>query len=254
VRAERQPKECAVHRRARPPAKEPERHELVGEAAGQLVGYHRVGAANRLPSARRGTAVGANRAVGLAETRGQVGTARVEKVQVLAACDGGHVRHLIHGEEAVTEARRASADGEGAVGRWLLEQHELLAPDDDAGQPGGNLCRFTGPKSAEQQTGKRPWFYAKRNVGVAANALCQPVVEEAFANERFMKEQQLTCGNTKEYVYPYTRGDKKVSGHCRELAGPRGSRGSNAKVEDVQDVATQPEADEERKHQDTERH
>lgn len=90
----------------------------------------------------------------------------------------------------------------------------------NAGKPGGNLCRLTGPKSAEEQTGKRPWFYDKRRVGRAANALCGPVVEEAFSNEKFLKEQELACGKNREYVYPYKRGSKKVSGHCRELAGP----------------------------------
>jgi hypothetical protein len=91
--------------------------------------------------------------------------------------------------------------------------------DDDAGRPGDNLCRFTGPKSAEEQTGKRPWFYDKRRVGQAANALCGPVVEEAFSSEKFRKEQEIACGD-KEYVYGYKRGDKRVKAHCRELAGP----------------------------------
>eukprot|EP01043_Picozoa_sp_COSAG02_P048731 COSAG02_NODE_4818_length_4941_cov_1.653862_4_plen_403_part_00 len=90
----------------------------------------------------------------------------------------------------------------------------------DAGKPGDNLCRLTGPKSAQEQTGKRPWFYDKRRVGRAANALCGPVVEEAFSNEKFLKEQELVCGKDREYVYPYKRGGKKVTGHCRELAGP----------------------------------
>ena len=92
--------------------------------------------------------------------------------------------------------------------------------ESDAGKPGDNLCRLTGPKSAEEQTGKRPWFYDKRRVGRAANALCGPVVEEAFSNEKFRKEQELACGKSKEYVYPYKRGAKRISGHCRELAGP----------------------------------
>jgi hypothetical protein len=88
-----------------------------------------------------------------------------------------------------------------------------------AGKAGTNLCRWTGTAKAEQQTGKRPWFYTDKNVGRSGVALCKPGVEEVFQSKEFLKEQELACGKTKEWVYPYQRGKHKVKGHCRELAG-----------------------------------
>ena len=118
----------------------------------------------------------------------------------------------------------------------------LNDPENDAGKPGDNLCRFTGPKSAEENTGKRPWFFDKRRVGVAANSLCQPVVEEAFASDTFTKEQKLACGSDKQYVYPYKRGDKKVAAHCRELAGPTKEKVARNKAYDYSSTTEQKHA------------
>ena len=118
----------------------------------------------------------------------------------------------------------------------------LNDPENDAGKPGDNLCRFTGPNSAEENTGKRPWFFDKRRVGVAANSLCQPVVEEAFASDTFTKEQKLACGSDKQYVYPYKRGDKKVAAHCRKLAGPTKEKVARNKAYDYSSTTEQKHA------------
>ena len=41
-----------------------------------------------------------------------------------------------------------------------------------AGQPGTNLCHFTGVASSEKQRGKRPYFYKEKNVGRVGVDLC----------------------------------------------------------------------------------
>ena len=49
-----------------------------------------------------------------------------------------------------------------------------------AGQPGTNLCRFTGVASSEKQRGKRPYFYKEKNVGRVGVDLCAKAVEDAL--------------------------------------------------------------------------
>ena len=44
--------------------------------------------------------------------------------------------------------------------------------DIKAGQPGTNLCRFTGVASSEKQRGKRPYFYG-RGAGAASGGHTQ---------------------------------------------------------------------------------
>ena len=94
-------------------------------------------------------------------------------------------------------------------------KRRLGDPDTKAGRPGTNLCRFTGEAKGEVQTGKRPSFYTKKNVGRAGVALCADLVKEAWNDPAFLKEQQRVCGDDRQYVFPYKRKGKTVKGHCR---------------------------------------
>ena len=100
-------------------------------------------------------------------------------------------------------------------------KRRLGDPDTAAGRPGTNLCRFTGEAKGEVQTGKRPSFYTKKNVGRAGVALCADLVKEAWNDPAFLKEQTRVCGDDREYVFPYKRKGKTVKGHCRKLDAPR---------------------------------
>ena len=51
-------------------------------------------------------------------------------------------------------------------------KRRLMDIEIKAGQPGTNLCRFTGVASAEKQRGKRPYFYKEKNVGRVGVDLC----------------------------------------------------------------------------------
>ena len=51
--------------------------------------------------------------------------------------------------------------------------------------------------------------------------LCTAAVEKAWKDPEFLAEQRRVCGDTKEYVNPYTRKSGKVKGHCRNLHAPR---------------------------------
>ena len=93
--------------------------------------------------------------------------------------------------------------------------------DIKAGQPGTNLCRFTGVASSEKQRGKRPYFYKEKNVGRVGVDLCAKAVEDAWKDPAFLKEQRRICGDDKEYVFPYKRKSGTVKGHCRNLHAPR---------------------------------
>ena len=55
-----------------------------------------------------------------------------------------------------------------------------------AGQPGTNLCRFTGVASSEKQRGKRPYFYKEKTVGRAGVDLCKKAVEDAWNDPAFL--------------------------------------------------------------------
>ena len=92
-------------------------------------------------------------------------------------------------------------------------KRRLMDIDIAAGQPGTNLCRFTGVASADKQRGKRPYFYKEKNVGRAGVDLCAKLVQDAWNDPAFLAEQ-------KEYVFPYTRKSGKVKGHCRNLHAP----------------------------------
>ena len=89
-----------------------------------------------------------------------------------------------------------------------------------AGQPGTNLCRFTGVASSEKQRGKRPYFYKEKTVGRAGVDLCRKAVEDAWNDPAFLAEQRRVCGDDKEYVFPYKRKSGTVKGHCRNLHAP----------------------------------
>ena len=89
-----------------------------------------------------------------------------------------------------------------------------------AGQPGTNLCRFTGVASSEKQRGKRPYFYKEKTVGRVGVDLCAKAVEDAWKDPAFLEEQRRICGDDKEYVFPYKRKSGTVKGHCRNLHAP----------------------------------
>jgi hypothetical protein len=99
-------------------------------------------------------------------------------------------------------------------------RRRLMDEDEAAGRASGNLCAFTGPNSAEYNTGKRPWAFSKRKVGLAANTLCQPGVREAWDDPAHIAEERRVCGD-RNWVYGYKRGDKRVKAHCRKLSGPQ---------------------------------
>ena len=92
--------------------------------------------------------------------------------------------------------------------------------DIKAGQPGTNLCRFTGVASSEKQRGKRPYFYKEKTVGRVGVDLCAKAVEDAWKDPAFLEEQRRICGDDKEYVFPYKRKSGTVKGHCRNLHAP----------------------------------
>ena len=99
-------------------------------------------------------------------------------------------------------------------------QRRLRDEEEPAGRAGRNNCRLTGPATAEYNKGKRPWAFSKRKVGRAANLLCEPVVQDAWDDPEHIAEERRLCGD-RNYVYPYTRGGKRVKGHCRKLSGPQ---------------------------------
>ena len=99
-------------------------------------------------------------------------------------------------------------------------RRRLMDEDEAAGRASGNLCAFTGPNSAEYNTGKRPWAFSKRKVGLAANTLCQPGVKEAWVDPAHIAEERRVCGD-RNWVYGYKRGDRRVKAHCRKLSGPQ---------------------------------
>eukprot|EP01043_Picozoa_sp_COSAG02_P076639 COSAG02_NODE_16379_length_1088_cov_2.032356_2_plen_147_part_00 len=71
----------------------------------------------------------------------------------------------------------------------------LMDIDVKAGQPGTNLCRFTGVASSEKQRGKRPYFYKEKNVGRVGVDLCAKAVEDAWKDPEFLAEQRRICGD-----------------------------------------------------------
>ena len=99
-------------------------------------------------------------------------------------------------------------------------QRRLRDEEEPAGRAGRNNCRQTGPASAEYNKGKRPWAFSTRRVGRAANLLCEPVVRDAWEDTEHVAEERRLCGD-RNWVYPYTRGGKRVKGHCRKLSGPQ---------------------------------
>ena len=100
-------------------------------------------------------------------------------------------------------------------------KRRLKDVEEPAGRPGTNLCPYTGEMKADYQTGKRPWAFTKKKLGSkTARRICKPVAKEAWSDPEFLAEQKRVCGD-REYVYPYTRGGKKVQGHCRKLSGPQ---------------------------------
>eukprot|EP01051_Picozoa_sp_SAG22_P017434 SAG22_NODE_2688_length_2310_cov_1.572139_5_plen_144_part_01 len=90
-------------------------------------------------------------------------------------------------------------------------QRRLRDEETPAGKAGRNNCRLTGPATAEYNKGKRPWAFSKRKVGPAANALCAPVVQDAWNDPQHIAEERRLCGD-RNYVYPYTRKGKRVKG------------------------------------------
>eukprot|EP01046_Picozoa_sp_COSAG06_P007662 COSAG06_NODE_377_length_16646_cov_21.984589_2_plen_251_part_00 len=70
-------------------------------------------------------------------------------------------------------------------------------------------------------TGKRPGYYNKRNISANAVRLCKKLVDEAWSDPAFLKEEKIACGDDKKWVFAHQRGDKRVKGHCRKLNAPR---------------------------------
>ena len=69
--------------------------------------------------------------------------------------------------------------------------------------------------------GKRPSYFTKKNVGTAAVRLCKDIIDDAWSDPAFLKEQRLVCGNDKQWVFTHKRGNKTVAGHCRNVAARR---------------------------------
>ena len=95
----------------------------------------------------------------------------------------------------------------------------LNDPEANAGKPGTNLCRYAGDD--KQMTGKRPGYYNKRNISANAVRLCKKLVDEAWSDPAFLKEEKIACGDDKRWVFAHQRGDKRIKGHCRKLNAPR---------------------------------
>jgi hypothetical protein len=95
----------------------------------------------------------------------------------------------------------------------------LNDPETAAGKPGTNLCRYAGDD--KQMTGKRPGYYNKRNISANAVRLCKQIVDEAWTDPAFLKEEKIACGDDKKWVFAHQRGDKRVKGHCRKVDAPR---------------------------------
>ena len=68
---------------------------------------------------------------------------------------------------------------------------------------------------------QRPSYFTKKNVGEATVRLCKDIIDEAWSNPAFLKEQKLVCGNDKQWVFAHKRGNKTVAGHRRNVAAPR---------------------------------
>ena len=95
----------------------------------------------------------------------------------------------------------------------------LNDPETTAGKPGTNLCRYAGDD--KRMTGKRPGYYNKRNISASAVRLCKELVDDAWSDPAFLKEEKLACGEDKKWVFAHQRGDKRVKGHCRKVDAPR---------------------------------
>ena len=104
----------------------------------------------------------------------------------------------------------------------------LNDPETAAGKPGTNLCRYAGDD--KQMTGKRPGYYNKRNISASAVRLCKELVDDAWSDPAFLKEEKLACGDDKKWVFAHQRGDKRVKGHCRKVDAPR-PRAKKAKAD-----------------------
>ena len=104
----------------------------------------------------------------------------------------------------------------------------LNDPETTAGKPGTNLCRYAGDD--KQMTGKRPGYYNKRNISASAVRLCKELVDDAWSDPAFLKEEKLACGEDKKWVFAHQRGDKRVKGHCRKVDAPR-PRAKKAKAD-----------------------
>ena len=57
---------------------------------------------------------------------------------------------------------------------------------------------------------KRPSYYTKRNIGPSALSLCKEIVDEAWSDPAFLKEEKVACGEDKQWVFAHQRGDKRV--------------------------------------------
>ena len=95
----------------------------------------------------------------------------------------------------------------------------LNDPETAAGKPGTNLCRYAGDD--KKMAAKRPSYYTKRNIGPSALSLCKEIVDEAWSDPAFLKEEKIACGDDKKWVFAHQRGDKRVKGHCRKVNAPR---------------------------------
>lgn len=95
----------------------------------------------------------------------------------------------------------------------------LNDPETAAGKPGTNLCRYAG--NDKQMTGKRPGYYTERNIGASAVWLCKELIDEAWSDPAFLKEEKIVCGDDKKWIFAHQRGNKRIKGHCRKVDAPR---------------------------------
>ena len=84
----------------------------------------------------------------------------------------------------------------GPKARVQEARRRLNDPETAAGKPGTNLCRYAGDNS--KFAGKRPSYFTKKNVGEATVRLCKDIIDEAWSDPAFLKEQKLVCGNDKQ--------------------------------------------------------
>ena len=110
-------------------------------------------------------------------------------------------------------------------------KRRLMDIDIKAGQPGTNLCRFTGVASSQKQRGKRPYFYKEKNVGRVGVDLCAKAVEAAKI-AKATSTRLSSCRVVSSYIFPL---EFVLGTHTSTLArevGILGSTGQRLELEE----------------------